>query len=373
LQDRKFYPISRPSLTGLEQSYVTDALRSGWISSLGEYVIRFEREFAHWCGVTDAVSVVNGTAALHLALKAFGIGPADEVIVPDLSFIATANAVVMTGAAPVFCDIDSETLCIDAERIEEMITSRTKAIMPVHLYGHPADMRAIVKLARKHDLLVIEDAAEAHGAEVEGQRVGGLGDCAVFSFYGNKILTTGEGGMITSRNTEFLDRCRHLRDHAMSKDRRYWHDELGFNYRITNLQAALGCAQLQRSDELLAARRDIFAFYQKFLGNVAGVRLNRTARWARNSYWLICAEIEGLNDRRRATLALELKRRGIDIRPYFYPMSDMPYLPDAETPVAHAISEIGFNLPTYAGLTEEDVSYICAQLLELLDQFQTHG
>lgn len=361
-----------PSITEIEERYVLDAVQSGWISSLGKYVTRFEEEFAAFCGVPHAVATSNGTAAIHLALVALGIGQGDEVIMPDLSFIATANAVLMTGAKPVFCDIEAETLCLDPQRIEEKITSSTKAIMPVHLYGHPADMPAIMKLAQQRTLYVIEDAAEAHGAEVNGQHVGSFGDCATFSFYGNKNLTTGEGGMITSSDAIFVERCRMLRDHAMSPSKRYWHDELGFNYRLTNLQAALGCAQLERASELLGARRHNFEMYEARLGGHQGLRLNRTMDWAHNSYWMVCLEMEGMNEARRETLMAALKQRGVDTRPYFYPMSKMPYLSDADTPVSHHVSQIGLNLPTYVGLKEADIDYICDQVLGALARLPDH-
>jgi perosamine synthetase len=358
--------MSRPSLSDLEERYVMDAVRSGWISSLGTYITRFEQGFAAFCGVEHAVSVSNGTVALHLALHALGVGPGDEVIVPDLSFIATANSVLMAGAVPVHCDIDPATLCLDPRLIEAHITPRTRAIMPVHLYGHPAEMPAINRIAERHGLKVVEDAAEAHGAAVEGRRVGGLGHCATFSFYANKNLTTGEGGMVTTNDAALADRCRYLRDHAMSRQRRYWHDEIGYNYRLTNLQAALGCAQLERSAELLGARQQLFEHYRKEMAGVPGVRLNRTAPWAVNTYWMICIEIDGFNAARRDALAAELKRRGVDTRPYFFPMSDMPYLPKSDTPVAHAVSQRGLNLPTYVGLGEADVADICGRLKEAL-------
>ncbi len=369
MSDRS-YPVSQPSVTSLEVEYVTDAVSSGWISSLGPYVTRFEESFAAFCGVEEAVSVANGTVALHLALHAYGIGAGDEVIVPDLSFVATANAVLMTGAKPVFCDVEAETLCIDPSLIEDLITPRTRAVMPVHLYGHPADMPTINRIAHQHGLKVIEDAAEAHGAEINGSRVGGLGDCAAFSFYGNKNLTTGEGGMITTNDRAFAQRCRKLRDHAMSPTRRYWHDELGYNYRITNLQAALGCAQLDRADELLQGRVKLFEMYQGFLAGAPEIRLNRTANRARNSYWMICAEVDGLTEQSRAGLMAELKRRRIDTRPYFYPMSCMPYLEAAATPVSHAVAEIGLNLPTYIGLEESDVRYIAEQLQQCVAELR---
>jgi perosamine synthetase len=351
-----------PSIGALELANVTDAVKSGWVSSLGRYVTEFEEKFAAFCGVEHAIACTNGTVAIHLVLHALGIGEGDEVIVPDLSFIATANTVLLAGAKPVFCDIEAETLGIDPAAIEALITPATKAIMPVHLYGHPADMEAVNRIARAHGLYVIEDAAEAHGAEVNGRRVGSLGDCATFSFYANKNLTTGEGGMITTNDAALAARCRHLRDHAMSATRRYWHDEMGFNYRLTNVQAAIGCAQMDRADELLGGRKEIFGWYARHMSAVPGVRLNRTAPWATNTYWLVCAEFEDVDAAGRDAIMADLKSRGVDSRPYFYPMSMMPHFIEAETPVSHAVSARGINLPTYLGLTESDVAYICEQV-----------
>lgn len=367
----RFYPVSMPHLAGREMEYVTDAVQSGWISSLGAYVSRFEADFAAFCGVGHAVSVANGTVALHLALHALGIGPGDEVIVPDLSFIATANAVLMTGATPVFADIDPASLCLDPAAIAPLITPRTRAIMPVHLYGHPADMGAITAIAAAHGLHVIEDAAEAHGSAIGSARVGSLGTCATFSFYANKNLTTGEGGMVVTDDPALARELRDLRDHAMSATRRYWHDRLGFNYRMTNLQAALGCAQLEQVEGFLARRRALFAGYAERLADVPGLRLNRQAPGTTNSYWMICAEIEGADAARRDAVCAALRARGVDTRPYFYPMSDMPHLaalpgPRPATPVAHRASAAGFNLPTYVGLEPADLDTICAAVRAVL-------
>lgn len=354
-----FFPVSQPSITAIEIDYVTRAVKSGWVSSIGEFIDSLEHGFARFCGVGHAVAVSNGTCALHLSLVSHDIGPGDEVIVPDLSFIATANAVLMSGATPVFADIQPETLCLDPAEVEDRLSPRTRAIVPVHLYGHPADMRAIDAIAERHGLVVIEDAAEAHGAEIDGAKVGGFGRCAAFSFYGNKNMTTGEGGMITTNDPWLAERCRSLRDHAMSTTRRYWHQERGYNYRMTNLQAALGCAQLERADELSHGREEICAWYREALSDLEGARFNRSAAWAKPASWLACVEIDGLRDDRRAVLMRNLRQRGVDTRPYFYPMSTMPYLEAAETPVAHAIAEKGFNLPTYLGLTRDDVVGIC--------------
>ncbi len=366
MTEPKFYPLSMPSLTGHEVEYVTDAVTSGWVSSLGAYVTRFEQDFASFCGVKHAISVSNGTVALHLALHAMGIGHGDEVIMPDLSFIATCNATMLTGAKPVFCDIDENTLCLDPTKLEALISPKTRAIIPVHLYGHPADMTAINSIAKRHGLWVLEDAAEAHGSAIGGARVGSLGDAGTFSFYANKNLSTGEGGMVTTNNDDLAHEMRTLRDHAMSSDKRYWHEKLGFNYRMTNLQAALGCAQLERADELLSSRRMLFDLYQEGLGNLQGVRLNRTANWAHNTYWVICVEIDGMTEEKREALMADLKVRGVDTRPYFYPMSRMPYLEAADTPVAHAVAQKGLNLPTYVDLTQDDVAEICKRFTDAL-------
>jgi perosamine synthetase len=284
--------------------------------------------------------------------------------VPDLSFVATANVVLMCGAVPVFADIDPENLCLAPGDIDRCLTSRTRAILPVHLYGHPADMTAINAVAARHGLLVIEDAAEAHGAAVLGRKVGSLGHCAAFSFYGNKLLTTGEGGMVTTNDAALAERCRTLRDHAMSKTKRYWHHEPGYNYRITNLQAAIGCAQLQRADELIDGRGEICSWYGEELAGILGMMVNRASSWATPVRWLMCAEIDGLDEARRDVLMARLRTRGVDTRPYFYPMSDMPYFKRADTHVAHRASAMGLNLPTYLGLGRADVATICRALKE---------
>ncbi len=365
---KNFIPISKPSISQLEIDYVTDAVTSTWVSSLGPYIDRFEAEFAAFCGVKHAIAVSNGTVALHLVLHTYGIGKDDEVIMPNLSFIATANSVLYTGAKPIFSDIDQSNLCMDPSDIEHRITAKTKAIMPVHLYGHPANMTAINVIAKKHGLLVIEDAAEAHGASIGNHRVGCLGDCATFSFYGNKNMTTGEGGMITTNDDELAKRCRYLRDHAMSKEKRYWHTEMGFNYRMTNIQAALGCAQLERIEELMHERQRIFNLYEDNFTDFRGVKLNRTESWATNSYWLICAEIEGINETQRDELMFKLKEKNIDSRPYFYPMSLMPYIQTkSDTPVSNRVYKQGINLPSFVDLSTDEIHYICSTLKSLLE------
>ena len=360
--EKPFFPVSRPTLDGNELAYVVDAVRSGWISSLGNYVSRLEEGFAEFCGTRHAITVCNGTAALHLALVAAGIGAGDEVIVPDLSFIATANAVLMAGATPVFCDIEPDSLCLDPVAAAASITPRTRAIMPVHLYGHPAAMDEIMALAERHGLFVIEDAAEAHGAALGARRVGGLGHCAAFSFYANKTMTTGEGGMITTDDDRLAQRLRHLRDHAMSAERRYWHDMPGFNYRMTNMQAAVGVAQLEQLDGFLAARTALYAGYAERLAGINGIALNRRKPGATPSYWMVCLEVDGIDRAARDALIEHLRADGVDTRPYFFPMSMMPYFAEAHTPVAHAASARGLNLPTATDYGERDLDRICAVL-----------
>lgn len=361
-----FIPISQPSITQKEIDYVTDAVSSGWVSSLGKYIDSFEEKFAAYCSTNHAIATSNGTTALHLALVALGIKNDDEVIIPDLTFVATANAVKFTGAKVVIVDIDEETLCISPQAIENAITPKTKAIIPVHLYGHPANMDEINKIAQKYNLVVVEDAAEAHGAEVNGQKVGGLSKAGVFSFYGNKIITSGEGGMITTNDEDLYHRMKHLRDHAMSKEKRYWHTEVGFNYRMTNLQAALGVAQFERIGDILDKKREIFEWYQDLLKGVEGIKLNHQASWAKNVYWMVCLEVGGYTEDQRDDLIKNLKTKGIDSRPYFYPISDMPMYGSVDTPVCHKVYQRGLNLPSYFDITKAQVEQVCNQLKGLI-------
>lgn len=351
----EFLPVSRPHLSRKEEEYVLDAVRSGWVSSIGKYIELFEASFAKFCGTKYALTTSNGTTGLHLALATAGIGPGDEVIVPDITFVATANAVAYTGAKPVIVDIEADTLGISPTAVRAAITEKTRAIVPVHLYGHPADMDELNAIARQHGLIVIEDAAEAHGAEYKGRRVGGLGKAGVFSFYGNKIITTGEGGMITTDDADFYRKACFLRDQAMSTEKRYWHDVIGYNYRITNMQAALGLAQMELIDEMLERRAAILAQYRDTIITSEAVRLNFTANWAKSAYWMICLEVDWFDEAVRSTFMARLKTRGIDSRPYFYPMSALPMYKQATPRNAAAKSVIGLNLPTFHELTKADI------------------
>jgi perosamine synthetase len=374
MSEDRFIPIAAPEIGEREIEYVNDAVRSTWISSIGEYVERFERSFAEYCGVRNAIAVSSGTAALHLAYHGTGIGPGDEVILPDLTFAATAHTLLQTGATPVFVDVEPDTLCMDPEAVARAITRRTRAIVPVHLYGHPADMTRLEELARSHDVLVIEDAAEAHGALYAGKRVGSMGDIGVFSFYGNKIITTGEGGMITTDDDELATRLRFLKDHGMSPDRRYYHSELAFNYRITNLQAALGVAQLERIEDFIARKRQIVNWYREALADVKAVLFTGERAGCRNVHWMTCALLQDSAGVSAETICQRLREKSIDSRPFFVPISQLPHLSHLKTfnahgegcPTAADASKRGFNLPSGCGLTREEVERAAEGLRTLL-------
>ena len=361
-----YIPISQPSITQKEIDYVTDAVKSGWVSSLGEYVDKFEKMFCEYCDTKYALTTANGTVALHLALASLGINQEDEVIVPDFTFVATANAVKYLGAKVITVDIDEETYCISPKAIEKAITSKTKAIVPVHLYGHPANMDEINKIAKNNNVFVIEDAAEAHGAEINGEKVGGLGDAGIFSLYGNKIITSGEGGIITTNNHILYEKMKYLRDQAMSYEKRYWHTEIGFNYRMTNLQAALALAQLERINKILDKKLEIFSWYNNYLNNIKGIKLNPKLDNYKNVYWVICIELLNFSENERDTLMAKLNEKHIDSRPYFYPISEMPMYSSVYTPVSKLISKRGINLPSYYDITQDQVLYICKELKKLL-------
>jgi perosamine synthetase len=359
-------PVAEPLLGEKELEYVVDCVRSGWVSSLGEYVRRFEREFAAYCGVRYGVATHNGTVALHLALAALGIGPGDEVILPTLTFVATANAVAYTGATPVFVDSEPHTWNIDPQAVARVITPHTRAIIAVHLYGHPADMAPLRAQAAQHGLTLIEDAAEAHGARYKGQRVGSLSDVAVFSFYGNKIITTGEGGMVLTDDAALAERCFFLGNQAKQKQNPYWHSEIGYNYRMTNMQAALGVAQLERIDELIAIRTRNAAHYQRRLSALPGFSLPPCVEWAENVYWMYTLLVEDDYGLDRDTLMARLRQRGIETRPAFYPIHTLPmYDRGQRFPVAEELGRKGLNLPSGATLTPQQVDIVCDALTEI--------
>lgn len=360
-------PVNEPVITTEAKQYVLEALESGWVSSAGKYIKQFEDAFARFLGVKHAVTTTSGTTALHLALAALGIGPKDEVIVPDFTMISSAYAVLYTGARPVFVDIERDTYTIDPSLIEAKITKRTKAIMPVHLYGHPADMDPILALAKKHGLAVVEDAAEAHGAEYKGRLCGSMGRINAFSFYGNKIITTGEGGMVVTDDDALAARARSLKDLSHSPAKRFVHEELGFNYRMTNLQAALGCGQMEHIDEFLAKKQWMAHAYDERLKGIRGLRLPITKDYAKNVYWMYAVLVEDDFGMTRDELRSALKERGIDTRDFFTSCSAQEVIrklcpSEGPFPVTEDVARRGFYLPSGLTLTEEQVDAVCSAL-----------
>lgn len=368
---RNFIPISRPALMGNELRYVTDCVETGWISSLGDYVQRFEEAFAEFCGAEHAVTCSNGTTALHLALLALGVKPGDEVIVPTLTYVATANAVVYCGAKPVFVDSEPETWNMDVAQVEALISPHTKGIIVVHLFGHPVDMDPIMDIARRHGLFVLEDAAEAPGAEYKGRRVGSIGDAATFSFFGNKIITTGEGGMVTTNDRTLADEVRRLKNHGMDPHRKYWFSTVGYNYRLTNVASAIGLAQLEKIDWHLEQRQQIASWYREFLASVPGLTWQVEKEWARHVWWLFTILMDEDIPLGRFDLLDGLKARGVEGRQIIYPITQLPSYQDpahdSRSPVADRTVDRGVHLPTWSGLTCEQVRHVCDSVVKCVN------
>jgi perosamine synthetase len=357
--------VAAPDLRGNEEKYVLEAIRSTWISSTGPFVQRFEREFARLCGTRSAIAVCNGTVALHLALLALDVRPGDEVLVPSLTYVATANAVRYVGAEPVFVDVDPETWCLDPLRLEASITRRTRGIIAVHLYGHPADMDAINQIAAVHGLWVVEDAAEAHLARYKGKPTGRLAQLATFSFYGNKILTSGEGGAITVNDRQLETRIRTLRGQGMDPNRRYFFPVTGYNFRLTNLACAILCAQIERRREIVERRREIYASYRTRLDRIPGIGFQPVASWADPAPWLFCITVDREEyGRSRDELAAFLAERGIETRPFFIPLHRLPpFRKESQArsehlPVTERLSAAGLNLPTHSALSQCDLDRV---------------
>lgn len=360
--------LAQPQLNGNEYKYLMDAFLSTWISSTGKYVTQFEADFAKYCGVSYGVATSNGTTALHLALTALGIGPGDEVIVPDLTFAATINAVLYTGAAPVIVDIEEDSWCMDPDEVIKAITPRTKAVIPVHIYGQPCDMGRICQIAEDNHLYVVEDCAEAHGARWEDGKVGSFGLISCFSFFGNKVITTGEGGMCMTDSKELNDKMRILRDHGMSKQRKYYHEVIGFNYRITNLQAAIGTAQAERIDEILKWRTELEELYRTAFAKVPGVTLQRNDLTGRKKIaWLVSILVE---EAKRDSVLEKLKSNGIDARAFFIPLSEMEIYKKYATNCkrSRSISKRGLNLPTTYEMNEEKIRKIASLVASVLQE-----
>jgi len=366
--ERPYFPVAAPVLAGREKQYVLDCLDSNWISSRGQYIERFEKAFAEFCGVKHAVSCTNGTVAIHLALLALGIGPGDEVIVPTLTFVATANAVKYVGGTPVLIDCEDQTWNMDPAQIEAKITPKTKAIIVVHLYGHAVDMDAIMAIAKRHNLYVVEDAAEATGATYRGRVVGSMGEISTFSFFGNKVITTGEGGMVTTNDPKLAAVVHQLKEQGMDPSHRYWFPVVGYNYRMTNIAAAIGLAQVEMIEWHMSRRIEIAHWYQEDLKQVAGVSWQVVQPWARHVYQFFSVVVDPALGLDRKAIIAHLHSRGVEGRPVVYPMHVLPPFVELAKgqsfPVADRISQHGINLPTSALLSRDDVRYISGCLAE---------
>jgi len=349
-----------PSITKKEISYVTDAVTNGWNENWNNYIINFEREFSKYIGVDNAITTSSCTGALHLGLLALGIGPGDEVIVPEITWVATASAVAYVGATPVFCDIDDGSWCMNISSAESLITSKTKAIFPVHLYGHPANMLEVMKLAEKYNLKVIEDAAPSIGAEIGGQKTGSFGDVACFSFQGAKILVTGEGGMLVTNNESVFDRVKSLGDHGRDPNQPYASVEVGYKYKMSNLQAALGLAQLERVEELVDRKREINSVYRNLLSGNSNIKITSELEGCKSIHWMTSIELLGASYDDRAQFMVELKNNMVDSRPVFSPMSSLPmFKRKNDNKVAYRIGRSAINLPSGHDIDQKEIEYIC--------------
>lgn len=354
------YPVYRPYIGPEEEQAVFDCVKSKWISSRGKNIKGFETEFADFLGIKKATTVCNGTVALHLALMAIGVGPGDEVILPTLTYVATANAIRYVGAEPVFADSMLDTWNLDPNDVRKKVTPKTKAIIAVHLYGNPCNLEELGVICKDYNLLLVEDAAEAFGSIYQSQYIGGFADICTFSFYGNKTITTGEGGMITSNNSDLIAKIELLKNQALSNSKEYWHEEIGYNYRMTNICAAIGLAQLKKATKILDMKRRIFNWY---LNNLSEDYIfQKTTPGSKNSYWMVTILLDACqND--RDNLRNRLKKNGIETRPIFSPLHTMGHhKKNISLPVAESISDRGLSLPSYPELTEADVNKICSFL-----------
>ena len=362
-------PVSGPSITQREVGYVTDAVARCWYGEANHYHDRFERAFAEYVGTKYAVSLPSCTSAIHLALAALDVKAGDEVIVPDITWIASAAPISYVGATPVFADVDPDTWCLSVESFKKSLTPRTKAVIPVDLYGNLPEMHRIRAVAHARGIAIIEDAAEAIGSEYYGRRAGSLGDVGVFSFHGSKTMTTGEGGMLVTNNDEILDRVLTLRDHGRAPDdKMFCNTEVGFKYKMSSMQAALGLAQIERIEELVSHKRKIFSWYQQALSGVDGVTLNSQAPGTKNSYWMVTAVLDPSFGIGKETLIKRLGAAGVDCRPMFYPLSSLPaysHLPQARVArsrnlASYSISPYGINLPCGMNMTESLVEKVAS-------------
>lgn len=368
-------PIAGPWITQSEIDAVADAAATAWYQDANKYHLRLEESFRKHTGMPFAMALPSCTSAIHLALLAKGIGPGDEVVVPECTWIATAAPIRYLGATPVFADIDPLTWCLDPASLRSWIGPRTKAVIPVDLYGGIPDMDEIRRIAERHGIFVLEDAAEAIGATYRGCPAGGLGDAGVFSFHGSKTLTAGEGGMLLLRDKSLFDRAQMMRDHGREPGGRpFWNIEVGQKYKMSSLQAALAWAQLNRLGELTARKQEAFSWYRERLGQEAGLHLNAEPKDTRNAFWMVTVVLDPALGWEKESLGRALQAEGIDTRPFFYPLSAMPaFASERRTlearernPVAYAISPYGLNLPSSLSLTEAQVDFVCRTLVDFL-------
>ncbi len=372
LKKDKMIPVNEPLFISNEKKYLAKCIDSGWTSSEGPFVKEFEDKFSSYVGKKYGIAVSSGTAALEVAVGAIGIRPGDKVILPTFTIISCLNAILTYGGKPVFVDSEPETWNINPDKIEEKITEKTKAIMVVHIYGHPCDMNKIMKIAKKYNLLVIEDAAEVHGAEYRGKKCGSFGDISCFSFYANKIINTGEGGMILTNNKKYRDRARMLRNLGFLEKKRFYHKELARNYRMTNLQAAIGVAQLKNIGRLIEIKRENAKKYAKKLKNILGLQLPIEKEWAKNVYWMYGIVLDEATGFNAETFSKKLAENNINTRPFFYPLHLQPLLDDfkidinGEYPVSERIAEQGLYLPSGLGLKDWQIERVCRVIKKLL-------
>ncbi|OOF01928.1 aminotransferase class I/II-fold pyridoxal phosphate-dependent enzyme [Salinivibrio sp. MA607] len=365
-------PVLEPLLGGNELEYITKCITTNWISSQGKYVTEFENSIKNYTGSEYVLSVSNGTVALHLSLVSLGVGPGDEVIVPDITFGATLNAVILAGAKPVIVDVNEDDWNICTHQINKNINKKTKAIMPVHIYGVPCNMKEIINIAEDNGLLVIEDCAEALGSTIDNKHVGTFGNAGTFSFFGNKVITCGEGGAVIFRDEGIYNRAKILRDHGMTPGKRYWHECVGFNYRLTNLQAAVGCAQFEQLSSFREKRMKIFSWYKKYLLNSGYFDVQKVDKNHDQSYWLFTAILKDSISIDRDSLSDKLAKRGIDTRPVFYPMSQLPAFQSYRRSingVSERIAARGISLPTSVSLEESEIKDICIDILATIENF----
>lgn len=369
-------PVSEPDLGPLEREYLLDAFDSGWISSRGAYIAKAEGLLRKVSGAPFAAVCNNGTTALHLALLAAGVGPGDEVILPSLTYVATLNAVYYVGARPVFVDVDDETWCLDSQAVSEAVTSRTSAIIGVDIYGQPADYTALRSIADRHELKLIADAAESIGATLDGVKTGALADITTFSFFGNKVITSGEGGAVTTASEAVHEQVLQLRNQGNHATERYRHDVIGYNYRMTNLSAAILTAQLERAEELIMNRRRVVRTYSELLDESQDIRSQTTATNAVGSPWMHSVRLVDLDAKQRDDVIRALHDRGIETRPVFHPVQYMPFVPEQDrpsTPIAERIGREGISLPTFPAMQEKDIAFVASTLRQVLSSIKTSG